>query len=132
MPTNKQIQLKIAEVQGWDSLFLDPFKKLKGQLDESGLISVPNWPGDRNASYELPVEDVSKYARCCALLEQNGFHDGSGYLRTSRFESLAWLFYKGRQWVECDCEVPAVPTPEDICPKCNGEGGEWVKIEGKP
>ncbi len=64
--------------------------------------TAANWPRDRNASYELPVEDKVSFNRACHRIEHEWLKEhGSdkwNYRGSAEFESLAWLLYNGYRW----------------------------------
>ncbi|KKN70690.1 hypothetical protein LCGC14_0428450 [marine sediment metagenome] len=153
-PTPEKLQamrVLIAELLGWTRGNSVSISRCKGGLhehwhDKDGNCQgphLPNWPGDRNASSELPIEKTPAAwnAYCRALdyydelleLPFDGRHHAT-------VESLAWLLYKGYRWVECvDCEgegqlAGEVSCEEDLpfakmepCHACNSQGGKFVK-----
>ncbi len=103
-----------------------------------GVQEYEDWPTDRNASYELPHDDLEKYFEA-----QSEYMGGSKDSIVQGFcdakeECLIWLLYKGRRWVECEtCKgemyIASQPDGEpDGCPECyknKREGGEWKSTD---
>ncbi|KKK67565.1 hypothetical protein LCGC14_2952830, partial [marine sediment metagenome] len=86
----QRVQWKIAEVRGWTDLIMSqsswerkPY--LNGINPENGRMSiVPNYPTDRNASYEL-VKDLHLLGPMPAMIE-----------------CLEYLRSEGWRWAECE------------------------------
>lgn len=105
-PSPQVVQLKIAELQGWTELklFTDykddalEYPELLGGINpENGRREVvPDWPDDRNASYELPVKSQMRYGM--AMLAIKGEDPRWIKRHTAYNESLAWILYKGYRW----------------------------------
>ncbi len=138
MPTNEQLQRKIAEVLGWKNLHLKHGNLLGFPPGFRTIQCVPNWPTNRDDSKELPVKDQHAYneaiSKECYKAIKTG--DPTSEIILSRqpaeVESLAWLLYKGWRWVECDeCDGLGDKRPDfeigQLC-LCNGKGGEWEKV----
>ena len=153
-PTPDQIQAMtelIAKLLGWTAL-----RVVKGVLfglrpEDAGKnvlweAKVPNWPGDRNASYELPVKagDRDYFIAASQIAANHNFPCRlldlvQPLLWPAYWESLAWLLYKGYRWVECDScggkgKIPVINNKAHLqygmkmpCPACNGQGGKFVK-----
>ena len=123
-PSPEQLQREIAKRLGWTHLHVVN-GRLGGIPPDSVIpIHCPNWPTDRNASYELPVEDGDRqlYERAYNDIGKNFAHPFSAYN-----ESLAWLLYKGWRWDDClICGGDGI-LHDYTCEKCKGEGGEWEK-----
>ena len=121
-PSDEQLQRKIAEVQGWTELYDAGHGILAGydptQM-ERGPYPLPNWPTDRNASYEL-VKGVKWVGYI--LLPQSAHR-----------ESLLFLEHKGWRWVDCpecvDGKVNTIEIEQESvgCSKCDSEGGFFEK-----
>lgn len=132
----RDLQLKIAEVQGWDSLvFSGPYKKLMGidpkDKDEK-FVLCPNWPTDRNASYELLHKMNAEDTRNATTAAQKHYRF---ILATHPAieECLIYLWHEGWRWVECDrCLKGNLKNTDgvgdSICPYCSGDGGEWEAV----
>lgn len=127
-PTDEQlqrVQRQIALVQGWTSVDLfGPFSKMMGlETKTSELSDVPNWPNDRNASYDL--------------LKEIHFAEFPYEVLTAYDESLFYLEYMGWRWeicAECDGQGkvhhkgrPCCFTGPCFCCDCSGDKGRWVK-----
>ncbi len=131
----------IAKLLGWTELNIDEDVDLLVGLEPKGdsVFRVPpNWPGDRNASKDLSVEDMEKFTYFIEAVSIWGpIPEGGRDPRLSaEKECLAWLFYKGYRWVECGCEnvdvcnneYHEIPCLEDHhCPNIICEGGKFVK-----
>ncbi len=114
-PTPEQIQRKIAEVQGWTDIIipLDGYPRGKPPDHKGGIrIPLPNWPTDRDESYKL-IANIN-------------FTPFDYEVMSAYDESLLYLETEGWRWVECNCK--SGKTQDLLCPDCNGEGGEWVKV----
>ena len=139
MVSDEGLQRKIAELLGWTDVVEvrgrwygvplgDPHKGTREEM--------PRWARNRDASYELPVEDFERYGNCHGVVFIRIEKPGSVLfpMRASAYiESLAWVEYKGWRWVDCDsCGGTGAgigPDGEpDYCAKCypGTEGGEWV------
>ncbi len=140
MPTDEQLQRKIAEVLG---LCTCKCAQDNGHgiccICDKPWPALEDWATDRNTSILLPVEDENEFRRALWHICQELYPENSTDTRTSAYiESLAWLLYKGWQWEMCkECEgkkevkVRSIMGPGGIntfvCQSCSGKGGEWVK-----
>ena len=113
-PTPDQIQRLIAKLLGLCAC---------GRCQDNGhgiccnchkpWPQIENWPGDRNASYEL-LKDYNINFKSSAVI--------SAY-----DESMIFIELKGYRWETCDsCEGQPHGVSED-CTDCNVQGGKFVK-----
>ncbi|KKN53609.1 hypothetical protein LCGC14_0601050 [marine sediment metagenome] len=126
-PTPDQIQRFIAKLLGWTDI-CEPCAKSgdfhgvppnkadqeKGVYRKIIRKTMPNWPGDRNASYKL-IEDLFR-----------PYQDERDALSAEE-ECMLYIRDKGYRWETCDsCEGQPHGVSED-CTDCNGQGGKFVK-----
>ena len=97
-PSNDQVQRFMAKLLGYKR------KHSAGKGREYWLYpdgsqhnSLPNWPSDRNASYDLPVENQWNYADALSQLILS-MPDDDRPIWDAYTESLAWILYKGYKW----------------------------------
>ncbi len=132
----------IARLNGWR--FTGPYwgGDLRGLSPEGNSEIVPNWSGDRNASYELPVKagDRDYFIAASQIAANHNFPCRlldlvQPLLWPAYWESLAWLLYKGYRWVECEkcvgvgrvLDDDMTSTKMDTCMDCSGQGRKFVK-----
>ena len=126
MVSKAGLQRQIADVLGWTD-FRDWRGTLGGMSPEGVTQDVPNWPIDRNASYEL-IKGI-QFGEFPEVL-------------SAREESLLFLEHKGWRWVDCakcidgrekcpDCDSRghlSHDPPQPKCTDCNGDKGAWVRL----
>lgn len=141
MPTDEQLKRKIAEVLGWKAFHRTVGIATIWVMPDGDKVFLPDWPTDRNASYEL-MKDFTGM--------ESGLYLGSA--QSAREESLGFLDREGWRWAKCtakcgDGKCPVCfgdgqshggPDRPGIClscdgtgkcPACTGEGGKWEKIK---
>ena len=145
-PSNEQLQRKIAEVLGciwvedkgipdWGPVLVLPDTEFvithhqeyylpcgaPANIKPHNLRLLPNWPTDRNASYEL-IKGI----------QFGEFPE----VMPAREESLLFLEHKGYRWVDCK-EFRCVEGKEQVfdqmtwpdCQACDGNAGKWLHDE---
>lgn len=137
IPTPEQIQRQIALEMG-----LRPATEAEIQADWRGALPyrpwvdskgnyqrLPNWSLDRNASKELPIEDMDAYWDAYGSFVDYYPHPERTAFDTAETESLAWLLYKGWHWSEClTCGGDGI-LHGSSCEKCKGVGSEFQKTD---
>ena len=112
-PTPLVVWQFMAELQGWTDLKRSPIdNRLWGlppqdtvaELDLGKYMLVPNWPGDRNASRDLPVEDYHKLNDAHCSFENDYFavaiskREMFDVRYPAWLECMMWIFYMGYRW----------------------------------
>ena len=153
-PTPDQIQAMtelIAKLLGWMDI-CEPCAKSgdfhgvppnkadqeKGVYRKIIRKTMPNWPRDRNASYELLHKMNAEDTRNAERKAQVHYRF---ILQTHPAieECFIYLWHEGYRWVECDScggkgKIPVINNKAHLqygmkmpCPACNGQGGKFVK-----
>ncbi len=139
-PTKDQVQRFMAKLLGYKR------KHSAGKGREYWLYpdgsqhnSLPNWPGDRKESYELPTKLKGFFRKAYREVELEYLVELTGLpLDPAWFECLVWIYSEhGYKWVECgDCDDEGWQhgcTEENEshpCDTCSGQGGEFRKVGG--
>ena len=140
-PTPDTLQRFMAEKMGYkQGSSAGKGCKFWNYPDGSQHYNLPDWPGDRNATKDLPIEVEDKEQRAAGDYEMAFFEALNYYgwhpacLLSAFQECLIWILYKGYKWVECDYyegqaewRSPRKAGEMETCPICSGQGGEFVK-----
>ena len=76
---------------------LDKYNDPEPNCPQCDLLLNPDWLNDRNASYDLPVENQWNYAEALSQLILS-MPDEDRPIWGAYTESLAWILYKGYKW----------------------------------